>query len=97
MITYFESKKTQLDVLATALDETLGPAFVGAEQVQGSHDVQEHSLGEEVRDAVRRQTRDTLDVLDELPVTSTDDLADLRVVRRRVGLHLGTEIGRIGA
>src|SRR3954470_23495962 len=89
-------KKRVSVVLPAALDEALRPALIGAEQVHRCDHVQEHPLREEVRDALRRQSRDSFDVVDELAVAVPHHRANRRVVAGCVGLHLRVEIGRIG-
>src|SRR6266536_2053039 len=47
-------KKGCLDVLAAALDQALGPTFVRLHQIHRGDHVEQHPLGEEVRDALGR-------------------------------------------
>src|SRR5262249_25583463 len=71
--------------------QLLRPRLLGVEQIHRGDDVDQHSPGEEDRELLRIDARDTLDGLDDIAVALLDDLTDLGVVARRVALELPAE------
>src|SRR5881628_809086 len=91
-----QQKKAHLRRLFAAVEQAARPLLVGALQVHGVHDIDEHACGEEATDLRGRQAGDSLDIRHEIAEAVPYDLADLRVVAGGVRLELRLQARAVG-
>src|SRR4029453_12905727 len=83
------------NLLLASLDQAVGPVDSGVPHLHRRDDVDEHASREELRDPRVGLAAHLLHEADELAVAVAGNLADLRLIRRRIHMHLQHQPARI--